>query len=500
MPGISLNIDNTFFFTSYKASEVNESIINAFVDHYKNTQVDRLIFSVNGMRASFPSRSIEPFWQGWDPEGGLDQPYLSSIPKDTDQVGRAVMDDLQRTLWQLEKMGLDPYAMWMDQCRKNGISPWITTRMNDIHNVNVEDHPFHCNLWRDDPQSWRIRHRFEGWGDRAMDFGYSPVRERQYALIEELFERYDFDGLELDWMRSAYHFRPGHEEEGTRVLTQFMRDVRALSKVWEGKRGHAIKLSVRVPSRPATSLYLGMDAAIWAREDLVDSIVVTPYWASTETDMPIEIWKQLLHGTSTRLEAGVEILLRNYRESKDFTFHSLETARGTAMSLLHRGADNIYLFNHFDQSQWGGEQGHRDMLCEVGNIETIRNKPRRHVVTFADTWGVGEPAAYPLPAVLATGSSKEFRLPIGEAPGPEEKAWIVLCVGDAAEDALADLTVRLNSQTCSMDNEFHVGKPVPTGRMVAFAVPPDAIHQGTNVVEIHGQGIWVSWVELAINS
>src|SRR6185312_12509062 len=100
-----------------------------------------------------------------------------------------------------------------------------------------------------------------------------------------------------------YHFRPGRESEGALILTQFTAEVRQLLNEWEEKRGHAIRLGARVPSQPQTALGLGMDAVTWATQGLLDMLVITPFLYA-ETDLPIELWKQLLRGTRVTLAAG----------------------------------------------------------------------------------------------------------------------------------------------------------------------------------------------------
>ena len=66
-----------------------------------------------------------------------------------------------------------------------------------------------------------------------------------------------------------------------------MRDVRKLVADAAAKRGHPIRLGVRVPSRPEVAAGLGLDAVAWAKEGLIDLLVVTPRWATLEFDMPI---------------------------------------------------------------------------------------------------------------------------------------------------------------------------------------------------------------------
>ncbi len=107
-------------------------------------------------------------------------------------------------------------------------------RMNDVHNVDDVDNYIHSSFWRKHPDYWRVPGG-KGWTDRALDYGIPEVREHAMAYVRELLERYDPDGIELDWMRFGYHFRPGKEAEGKALLTQFMREARSLTRQWSEK-------------------------------------------------------------------------------------------------------------------------------------------------------------------------------------------------------------------------------------------------------------------------
>ena len=82
------------------------------------------------------------------------------------------------------------------------------------------------------------------------------------------------------------------------------------------------------------------------------------------------------------------------------------------------------------------------LLREVGELDTLRGKPRRHVVTYSDTWAVGEPAGYLLPATVTPHSVKAFAVPIGEAPAAAQQAYVVL--GVAQEQDTGEETVWVN--------------------------------------------------------
>ncbi len=297
---LALNEDNSHFYISRSADKMSVDGLKEMVDHYvKGTQVKQLVFCPNSMCTSYASEVWDPIWHDYD---------------DPDLIKKEVTVKYQMQ-WQsnallLHKKGIDPYKVWIDYSREIGISPWLSMRMNDIHYVDDTTSFIHSSFWKENPQLRRVPDHFSRWTDRAFDYGQKEVREHHMALIRELFERYDFDGLELDWMRFAYHFRPGHEEEGIPLLTEFMTEVRHLADDYAIRRGHPIRIGVRVPSRPWTAKGLGVDAVTWAKRGLVDMLVVTPFWASIETDMPIEKWKELLGDSPVILAAGLETLLR----------------------------------------------------------------------------------------------------------------------------------------------------------------------------------------------
>ncbi|MCF7853327.1 MAG: hypothetical protein K9N51_00905 [Candidatus Pacebacteria bacterium] len=492
--GSALNEDNSHFFYTRADQPATVETVDALVDQYAGTQVKVLLFSPNSMRTSYGSRVWDPIWRGYDPEGPDDQPLLESLDPDRRAGARRWI----HTAWAFDRAGIDVYARWIERCRTHGIAPWLSMRMNDIHAVDDVRSFMHSEFWREHPEYRRVPYRFTGWADRAFDYGHEAVRDYHFRLIEELAERYDFDGLELDWMRFGFHFRPGHEAEGAELLTAFTDRTRRLLDHWESRRGHRIRLGARVPSRPATALGLGMDAVTWARKGLIDWLVVTPFWATAEPDMPVELWRELLRGTGVKLCAGLELLLRPCPEVKPQT-NSLETVRGAAVSLLYRGADRIYLFNYMDaQTTLDEPDEYPRLLREIGEPAAMAKEPRRHVLTFSDTWAVGEPRAAALPAEVTKGGWQAFRLHIG--PKPERgAAWVVLAFDPAGDVEGAAVAVRLNGELCGAAEPVELDKPRPEAPAWRYRIPLDALHAGYNVVELQAPSeLTVTWAELTI--
>ncbi len=342
-----VNEDNAHFYDEHPHASMTEAGVRALVDRYAlGSGVAGLILCVNVQRALFDSRVWEPLYHGYDPDGPDDQPLLRSLSPEA-----ASMTPGQRgrhwvhSLWLLKHRGVDHPAVWLDQCRRRSVAGWLTVRMNDCHHNDDEEAFWHSSLWKTRPDLRRVGHRDGDWFESALDFGKPEVVEHYMALIGELFERYDFDGIELDWMRWVRHFRPGHEQAGSAVLTDIMRRTRHLAEAAARRRGRPVHIGVRLPSDPQAAIALGYDVVTWGREQLVDQVVLCPFFEQAEFDWPLGLWRALL-GERVAILCQPEAAVRPYPEAgrsellRDYAF-----LYGSAASARRRGADGIYLFN-----------------------------------------------------------------------------------------------------------------------------------------------------------
>jgi len=431
-PTLILNEDDSHFFGFRSPEQMNLAGLHAFVDQYANTAVTHLFLCPNAMKASHRSQVRDAIW-----EFGEGQ----KLP--ADEVAKNWCANARL----LDERGLDPYAVWIARCREQKISPWLSMRMNDVHNVDDVDNYIHSSFWRKHPDYWRVP-RGQGWTDRALDYGIPEVREHAMAYVRELLERYDPDGLELDWMRFGYHFRPGQEAAGAALLTQFMRDVRVLTRQWSEKHGHTIQLGARVPTLPDAARGLGMDGVTWVREGLVDLLVPTPFWATTDFNIPLELWRDQIGSGATNivLAAGAEILVRAYPAAKPIEA-DITSTRGFAAACLHRGADAVYLFNYMDPGPLtGGKDAYRALLQEGLSLETVTKKPRRHVVTYRDTVAPGMSSDVVLPVDGLKGGT--FRI----YSGPTSKkadAFVVAGLAQSNGMAPSKFEISINGNKCN---------------------------------------------------
>lgn len=472
------NLDCSEFFVGTFGPAVPETI-DQFVDAHAAVGVTDLFINVNAQRTNYRSDVWESDWDGYDPAAGDDQPFFAGIAPD-----RRFETQLTKNVWALQEQGCDYPKRMSDRARLRGLKAWISLRMNDAHYPDQPDHPYHSTFWRSHPE-WHLSSNPSDW--YGMDYEQPQVREHYMKLVREVCERYDLDGLELDFLRFQLYFRSGREHEGARLMMPFIRQARAATRKAAKRLGHPVPLAVRVPTTPWIARRHGLDAVAWAKAGLVDLVIAGGWYSSVDSDVPIEEWKGLLMGTGVAVALGVEQGLNS--GGSGLRPMSPEEMRGVFASGWHRGADALYLFNMFTTPyhNWPRED-YDQLLRDAGSYSALRAKPRRHAVTITTPWAAGEPrASAVLPYVGAHGT---FRLHIGPKPLPGQRAQVELVTPDHQQPP----DVRLNGIACPWS---HLAEAEP-GRHV-YAVPDDALSEGYNLIEASAQqDVKITWVEIAV--
>ena len=189
-----------------------------------------------------------------------------------------------------------------------------------------------------------------------------------------MLERWDVDGIELDWMRSPLQFRKGHERSDAHFLTEFMRRVRRRVQEESKKRGRKIRIAVRLPRSPQLAVKAGYDADIWLREGLMDLIVGSSvFWPDPE--LPVATWLAFIekHNPSVRFLPSIDC----------FQLPDVAHFRGMASCYYRGGAKGLYLFNAPYCGRYDTDGRHHDedtfgIVCREGlSPDSIRGKPMK---------------------------------------------------------------------------------------------------------------------------
>jgi hypothetical protein len=494
MRGPIFNQDCTEFFVANRPETMSGELIDTFVDSLAAAGVGALFSNTSGQRANYDSHVRQTYWDGYDPDGPDNQPCFDGYPAERLPVARPLLDGMLR----LARMGIDFHARAIERCRVHGMEGWISVRMNDVHDVDICAGPQISAFWKENPQFRRVPYRFSTSFDRQLDYARPEVRAHYWSLLEEIVNRYNLDGLELDFMRFPHYFRVGHELDGGQIMTAWLRDVRDLTSAAALRLGHAVKLGVRVPAEPETARNMGLDGVRWAHEGLVDLLTVTPFWETSDFTMPIRLWKRLLEGTNAGLAVGLEILVRPYHNAV-MAYQSPASSAGVATAALYEGADYVYLFNHFFDmagqrtGQWAQAEA-ETYVRAMSSLNAVAALPRRHILTYRDTRAPGEPDNDSLPQ---TGTLAVFRLHTG--PRPVGREVRVVLGFEALQDApflFKPPVVRVNGVLCAQTPE-QVG-----GTTIAYTVPQHALADEAHTVEIDsddGKPFTVVWVEMAVN-
>ena len=185
-----------------------------------------------------------------------------------------------------------------------------------------------------------------------------PLVEYEPPLVEGFKTEYGEDPRRLDekdprWL--AYR---------TRILTQFMREVREAMDAAAREQGRSkpIEVSAIVMGLDEENLFNGIDVRTWVNEGLVDTLIPYsshPNWGSNAESWTeprdIAYWVGLTAGTSCRLAPN--IMPRHL---------SSEAYRRRAASLYDAGVENLYFWDTvpYHPGSWDGLRrlGHREEI------------------------------------------------------------------------------------------------------------------------------------------
>ena len=223
--------------------------------------------------------------------------------------------------------GVNIAEVYVEETKKRGHECFYTYRFNEDpyteHRELAEAHP-----------DWLIRGE---WEQPLWNFALPGVRDYKVAICRELVERYDFDGLEIDFARGPIQTPPGHQWEQREHITEFLGRVRQETLEVEQKRGRPVLLAARIPDNLIGCHFDGLDVETWVCRHLVDFLVlgVRSYELAIEQfrsiigDIPIQIF-----GT-----------LDDHHCTDGYSWPPIEVWRGVVANWWQQGVDAIQTFN-----------------------------------------------------------------------------------------------------------------------------------------------------------
>jgi len=279
----------------------------------------------------------------------------------------------------LVEEGNDPIDVMAKRCHEHGMPFLGSVRMNDIHHLYGYRHARCVSRFVLEHPEWCIRDA-SGKMVGGMDYAVAEVREHRLAIVKEQLEKYNMDGLELDFMRMAPFLQPGREAAGAPIMTEYVRRVRKTLDGTARKKGRNRPiLGVRVPTTLQECQDVGIELATWTAEGLLD-FACPSHFSKPDFNTPVEDFVRIAKGTACRIFPTIQSNVAAQYDRE--VVMSLPKYRGLANNAFRFGADGISTFNFMIGTigTWHVKrhQGKWDILREAHDPEALDKKERRY--------------------------------------------------------------------------------------------------------------------------
>lgn len=195
----------------------------------------------------------------------------------------------------LRDEGTDALHLVTEHMHKKGKKVLAAIRMSDTHHRSLDRNNPLCPQFAIDHPEYVIKQPDGRTNETALDYSYSDVRQHRMAIMREIAEQYDVDGLELNFVRWAKHFPRDKGREKAPVMTEYTGQVRRMLDEAAKKRGlgdaslgpRRLMLGVRVPESLHACWLAGVDIETWVKNGWIDYVVIST-WNNTDPQLPVE--------------------------------------------------------------------------------------------------------------------------------------------------------------------------------------------------------------------
>jgi hypothetical protein len=225
----------------------------------------------------------------------------------------------------------------------------------------------HLTAFRKQHPEWVLGDNAPRWAATSWNMAVPEVREYTLRRIAEACALADWDGVEIDWQRHAFHLPEDDAYRLRYTLTDLQGAIREVTDGIARERGRPFHVIVRVGASRETNHRIGYDLEAWVEEGLCD-MVATNANSGTDPGVEVEAYLELMAGTHVRLYPGFD------SHGEWGQGHLLPAApwregwfRGLAQGFYERGAHGVHLFNWHNHVK-----GVRPLLECLGSPETLR--------------------------------------------------------------------------------------------------------------------------------
>ena len=332
----------------------------------------------------------------------------------------------------------------------------------------------------------------------CYDFANELVREDKLAMIREMLEDYQADGMELDFMFRPRYFRQAQVDDGIAVMNDFVTAVRALADQVGAAQQRHIPLMARVYDSRAENLAIGLDVETWLAAGQIDYVVGQVRDNLFETAPPAAAW---LADAAQSAGAAAYIWPPHILYDERTIFPHIEMYRALAQALEWQGFAGMYL----GYLPWPFSQREYQILREVAYPEIVARHDKRYLLQPREGEdGATTTPARILPAPLEPGQTTRIPIVVADdldaarQDGEMRPPLLTIrmsdfCVEDEIEIRFNGLVLPLAEATITDERATRIlarmRSPVNApdafgGYWLRYTLPVDLLVRGENVLEV----------------
>ena len=451
--GIMFNHDGTFLGKSEYPQRIDD-LLDKIYGPLQDTQIGALLWCVGAEQARWPSDNLESVV---DPR---ERPYGSVKEFRRAESVRAMFD-----------RGEDLYGDIVRRGHDIGMDVYVSIRMNDNHfwsDSGRKAYPLapeemaktvrpELTQFRKDHPEWVLGiGNAPRWAITSWNMAIPEVREYTLLRIREACMLANWDGVEIDWQRHAFHLPESDAYRLRYALADLMRSIRRLADEIAKERGRPFYILTRVGASEDTNRRIGYDVGTWIEEGLCD-IVATNSNSGNDPGVEVERYVEMMAGTKIKLYPGFD------SHGEFGRGHLVEQSRwrdawfrGLAKSYYDRGASGVHAFNwHTYAASLNG------LLTTIGSPDTLNRVDKVYTPVKRHIRGKEE---------IRYGAERDDRL-LGEVPVPlyrtltgDGPTFHIPVHDDVSEDTGVELQINLdhyspNDAVSVTLNGEHLGGP-----------------------------------------
>ncbi len=395
----------------------------------------------------------------------------------------------------------DPTPVMVEGIHRRGLEVFGSIRMNDTHDAfgmpegklvypPKVDHPEW--LLGEQSQKGSPFTTLEAAMWSGLNFALPEVREDRLWWVRHSAENYDLDGIDLNFFRMPWYFKPGEEEAGAPLMNDLVQGAHRVVRKVSESRQRPLLLGVRVPGTLQACNRIGLDVETWLKQGWVDRMLIGGGY--TVFTNPARELVNLGHRHDVPVYPCINCGLK--------VFGSDETMRGAAANIFSAGADGIYLWNyHYRQvpmlAYGRPVPDAYGLLEDIQSASSLKFRDKRFGVDYIQDIGPYAIASHPgqLPLELSRGNpgpAAVVELPVGDdleaAGGVDRPGAVRLALDVEGLNRGERIAARLNGGELALEAVEPAGADAPEDlKRLGCPVQAAMVRQGMNRLEVRVQ-------------